>query len=131
MQINDSDFPKLILSNVVTNEAYCRQVIPFLKSSYFTNECRVVFKLIVKFVTKYNARPTKSALEVEYQNSDLASENEMPAVMALIPKIFDSHFSNANFDWLLNTSEEWCRERAINNAILDSFQIIKPFRKLT
>jgi len=124
MQINDSDFPKLILSNVVTNEAYCRQVIPFLKSSYFTNECRVVFKLIVKFVTKYNARPTKSALEVEYQNSDLASENEMPAVMALIPKIFDSHFSNANFDWLLNTSEEWCRERAINNAILDSFQII-------
>lgn len=124
MQINDSDFPKLILANVATNEAYCRQVVPFLKSSYFTDECKVVFKLIAKFVGKYNSRPTRSALEVEYQNSEYVNEEQFPSVMALIPKVYDTEFASVNFDWLLNTSEEWCRERAINNAIVESFQII-------
>lgn len=124
MQINDSDFPKLILANIVTNEPFCRQVVPFLKSSYFTDECNTVFKLIVKFVTKYNSRPSKTSLEIEYQNSDLINEDKAPAVFALIGKIFDTTFAQANFDWLLNTSEEWCRERAINNAILDGFNYI-------
>jgi archaellum biogenesis ATPase FlaH len=124
MQINDSDFPKLILANIVTNEVYCRQAVPFLKSSYFTDECKTIFKLIVLFVTKYNARPSKSALEIEYQNSDLVQEHQVPLVMSLIVRVFDTEFSVANLDWLLNTTELWCRERAINNAILDSFNII-------
>ena len=67
-QLNNT-IEKTTLSNLITNDEYCRKVIPFIKPNYFElKEDRVVFEEIVKFVDKYKKRPTKVSLEVELEN---------------------------------------------------------------
>ena len=56
------------LSNLVSNEEYCRKVLPFIKPDYLdVKEERVVFEEITNFVDKYKRIPTKISLEIEVE----------------------------------------------------------------
>ena len=47
----------------MTNEDFCRKVIPFLKSEYFHDKCeKLIFQDIEDFFMKYNTVPSKEAV---------------------------------------------------------------------
>ena len=86
-QLNNT-IEKTTLSNLITNDEYCRKVIPFIKPNYFElKEDRVVFEEIVKFVDKYKKRPTKVSLEVELENRRDLTDTEHKAVVNLIKNL--------------------------------------------
>ena len=62
---------KTILKNLVANETYMRQVFPFLKYEYFNSTDLTVFKVISQFITKYDQVPTKEAITLSLQQSNL------------------------------------------------------------
>jgi len=111
------------LSNLVYNEPYSRQVLPFLKPEYFSDfHERVVFEEINKFVEKYNNRPTKEALSIELDKRKDLSEEAFKKVLEIVDTL-----SNAEVDmqWLLDTTEKFCKDRAVYNAIVSGIQIIE------
>lgn len=111
-----------ILRNILTNEQYMRKVLPFVKPDYFEGVYRILFKEIGKFVGKYNKLPTLEAFKIELDKTDKINEEQYAHALEIIPNIFAKE--EVNQQWILDTTEKWCQDRAIYNAIMESISII-------
>jgi len=113
--------PTTILRNLLTNSEFTRKSIPFIKNEYFEGANRFVFNEIVAFVEKYNKLPTPEALSIELDNANLSGNNFIEAheVVNTIKEPIA-----ADTEWLLESTEKWCQDRAIYLAIMKSIEII-------
>ena len=111
----------LVLRNLLHNEEYVRKVIPFIKGDYFEDRNqRIVFEEIVKFVEDYNKPATKEVLCIETEKRQDITDDSFKEITTLIGSL-DEQLSE--FDWLVNTTEKWCRDRAIYLALMESIQL--------
>ena len=111
----------LILRNLLYNEEYVRKVLPFIKGEYFEDRNqRIVFEEILKFVEEYNQPATKEVLCIETEKRQDITGDDFQEITKLI-----SYLENtpSEFNWLVDTTEKWCRDRAIYLALMDSIQI--------
>ena len=112
-----------ILKNLVHNEEFTRKTLPFLKEEYFGDSSeRIVFKRINDFLLKYNNRPTREAIGIDIESSNNLSEEEHKRSMELVRSLVEPEPSDMT--WLLETTEAFCQERAVYNAIMDSIAIL-------
>jgi replicative DNA helicase len=111
----------LILRNLLHNEEYIRKVIPFIKSEYFedTNQ-KIVFEEILSFVQEYNQPATKEVLCIEIEKRNDINEQEFKEISQVISCLEDVP---SEFNWLVDTTEKWCRDRAIYLALMESIHI--------
>jgi len=122
MVVLNQTIERTTLSNLVANEDYCRKVLPFIKSAYFTvKEERIIFDEINSFVDKYRKIPTKISLEIEVEQRKDLTENEHSKIVEIIQTL-DS--TDVDMEWLLDTTEKFCKDKAIYNAIVDGISII-------
>ncbi len=111
----------LILRNLLYNEEYLRKVIPFIKPEYFEDQKqKIVFEEILKFVGEYNQLVTKEALCIEIERRTDITDDSFKDVVDLVTGLKNE---SSEFDWLVDTTEKWCRDRAIYLALMDSIQI--------
>jgi archaellum biogenesis ATPase FlaH len=113
---------QIILKNLLTEEPYMRKVLPFIKPEYFQGVYNLLFKEVAKFVAKYNKLPTLDAFKVEIDQSEKFNDDQYQAAMEILPNIFTHE--KADDKWLEDTTEKWCQDRAIHNAIMESISII-------
>ena len=113
--------PLTILKNLIHNETYTRQVIPFIEPDYFEERTdRIVFEEVVKFLNEYDKTPTKEVLHIEVEKRVDVTEEEYKNIEQLISAL-DPEESESK--WLLDTTEEWCKQRAIYLALINSIKI--------
>lgn len=117
-----SNIQKLILKELTHDEQFCRKALPHLKAEYFENEYSPVYRLILAFLSKYNKLPTSSSLEVEFEKSDFINKANRNDIHNLILDL--KNHEEVNREWLLNSTEEWCKQRAVYLAIIKSISII-------
>ena len=111
----------LVLNNLINNEEYLRKTVPFLKEEYFEDHNqKVVFQEIAKFVDEYNDVPTKEVLTIEVEKRKDINEDVYKQIHHLIDHLDGQP---VEFDWLVDTTEKWCRDRAIYLALIESIQI--------
>jgi replicative DNA helicase len=111
-----------ILSNLIHDEEYSRQVIPFLRKKYFSDRKEsIVFEEIVNFFEKYNKPITPEILSIEVTNRKDISDSDLKEQQQLITDLVKQ---DTNKEWLLNETESFCKKKAVYNAILDSIAII-------
>ena len=112
---------QLILKNLILDEVYVRKALPFIKEEYFSDNLeKNLFTVISKYFSQYNALPTKEALEIEVGQLDSISDEQHQNILALIRDI-DSEKSDP--EWIVDTTEKWCKERAIYLALMESIKI--------
>ena len=99
-----------------------RKVLPFIKPDYFQGVYRTLFKEAGKYVAKYNKLPTSETLIIELQESSNISNEQFQMSVDIIPQLFTNE--EIDHDWLLDSTEKWCQDRAIHNAIMESISII-------
>jgi replicative DNA helicase len=110
-----------ILRNLIHNEEYSRKVIPFIEPTYFEQRTeKVIFEEIAKFIVKYGSAITTEALNIEVENRTDLNESEIKETREIC-----NSFNDAPVDhqWLLDTTEKWCRDRAIYLALMESIHI--------
>lgn len=113
---------KTILSHLIFNEPYARKVLPFLKDEYFQNlSDKTVYKLISEYVNKYNGTPTREVLQLELKNKDGISEATYKESKDIIDNLSSEE---TDISWLLDSTEKFCQEKAIYNAIMASIKIL-------
>jgi replicative DNA helicase len=113
-----------ILGNLLLNEEYTRKVLPFLKNDYFTSNAeKTIHETIGDFVTKYNSLPTKEALSIELQEVKI-NEEEFKETMELLDDISKDTEEYADLGWLLDSTEKFCQDKAIYNAVVESIGIL-------
>ena len=110
------------LKNLIYNEQYCRKVLPFIKEEYFSDRLeKLLFTEIYKIVNKYNNLPTKESLSIEINSNKTINEDEYKKVTDILSTLDPEP---VNLDWLVETTEKFCKDRAIHNAILNGINII-------
>jgi len=111
-----------ILSHLIFNEAYARKVLPFLKDEYFHNQRdRAVYLLIDQYVKRYNNTPTREVLQIELKNADHLTESTYQDAKSLIDNL---NVDNTDIKWLVDSTEKFCQEKAVYNAIMASIKIL-------
>lgn len=113
----------LILTNLAVNEEYSRRVLPFIESDYFsTKSQKITLKMIKDHIDKYNVNPTKTSLIVDLEEIDNISEDDFNSIKNLITgfKVDD----NVELDWLVDSTEKFCQEKAVYNALMQSIEIV-------
>ena len=111
----------LILRNLLFNEEYLRKVVPFIKPDYFEDLTqKMVFEETLSFVQEYNQPPTKEVLCIEVEKRDDINDTSFTEATKFISYLEDVP---TDFDWLVDTTEKWCRDRAIYLALMESIAL--------
>ena len=110
-----------VLNNLVTNDQFRRQVFPYLKKEYFEEEQnKLLFTLISNFIDKYEKCPTKESLAIDLQNTTSLTDQQFKSSLEALDKVSGEKVDQT---WLVDSTEEWCRNRAIYLSLLESIQI--------
>jgi len=110
-----------ILRNLLFNNDYCRKVLPFIKNEYFENlHEKVVFDEISKFISAYEKLATKEVLLIEAENRSDITEETYRIICDYVKSLDDTVVDQK---WLEDTTEKWCRDRAIYLALMESIKI--------
>ena len=111
----------LILRNLIFNEEYLKKVLPFIEEEYFQDkEQRILFSVLKGFVDEYHKHPTKEILSIETENRNDLNEDEFKSVVYLINSFEEV---DVNFEWLVNTTEEWCQDRGLYNTLMEAVHL--------
>ena len=111
----------LVLKNLIFNEEYTRKVLPFLKPEYFQEYTqKVLFEEINSFVVEYNKLPSMDALDIEISRRTDLNETSFKDINDLLKNL---EYETVSIDWLLTTTESWCKDSAVYLAIKKSIQI--------
>jgi len=118
-----TEIEQLVLKYLLKSDQYTRKTLPYLRAEYFSGKIqKTIFEQVFEYVEKYNKVPTKEAITIELDNLSNLSDDEFSQCSQLINELDDKESSDE--DWLLESTEKWCQERAVYNAIMDSIQIL-------
>lgn len=120
----DQSFQKTILKHLILCEEYLREVLPFLRGEYFISPYKEIFHLVNNFFNKYNERPSLDAIQLQILERKF-SEKQKKDVDTFLRSLEEDfkNFNVKNYDWLLEETEKFCKEAAIETAIRKSVSI--------
>ena len=119
---NNERIEVTILRNLIFNEDYTRKTLPFIDEIYFTKrEEKILFQEINNFCEKYKNLPTKESLLIELGYRKDINEDENKSVKELLTSLNPEEVEQ---QWLLDTTEKFCKDRAVHNAVLDGIKIL-------
>ena len=110
-----------ILKNLIYNEEYARKVIPFIQPDYFEDRKeKIIFEEITSFIVKYGSSISVEALNIEVENRTDLTDTEAKDIHEINQNLVKSVVDD---QWLLDSTEKWCRDRAIYLALMESIHI--------
>jgi hypothetical protein len=122
LNINNERIEISILRNLIFNEEFTRKTIPFVKEIYFTKrEEKILFQEINSFVEKYKNLPTRESLLIELSYRKDINDEEVKSVKELLSTL---NAEEVDQQWLLDTTEKFCKDRAVHNAVLEGIKIL-------
>ena len=117
----------IVIDSLINNEQYIRKVLPYLKEDYFTNlENKLIYNAVRSFFTEYGSVPSAQAVKHIVDSRTDIDENTLKACVEIIDK---SSTVAQNMEWLVKTTEQFCKDRALYNAIKASISIVDDPRK--
>ena len=113
---------KIVLQNLLYNEDYSRKVAPFLKAEYFHDRHeRIVFDIAQSFILSYNNLPTKEVILIEVNKLKNINELDFKTIQSVLGDLSNEE---VDFSWLVEQTENFCKDKAVYNAIMESIHII-------
>lgn len=116
-----------IISNLIHNEEFIRKTAPFIQANYFSDKNeRVITQTILSFFNQYNTLISNEILNIELSNRSDLNDSELLGCLDYINQL---EFTESNKEWILNSTEKFCKDRAVYNAIMDSIKIFDGSNK--
>lgn len=119
----------LILSHLIRDEEYTRRVLPFLKKEYFTSShAQTLYECIHSFILTYKVTPTIDAIKLALERESLSGSAYTEANTLLTEVAAVSRIDSGRREWLIDQTEQFCKQRALYLAISESItRIDKDF----
>lgn len=112
---------ELVVNSLVFNQDYTRKVLPHLKAEYFESyNNKLLFEEVSSYLTQYDSLPTLEALKIELEGRRDLTESSYKDILVQLDNLKEEPHE---IKWLFDTTEKWCRDRAIYNALLESISI--------
>ena len=120
----------LILRNLIYNEEYSRRVLPYLQAAYFVDKVdRTIFETIAAYIIQYNNRPSKEAVVIALNDNENLSEDEFTNSTTILNQCEKQKDVSNTEEWLLDHAEQFCKDKALHNGIMDAIHIIDGKQK--
>src|SRR6056300_229209 len=121
-------FEVLVFQNLIHNESYIRNILPYLKENYFTQSShKTIYNLIVNYFNKYNNNPNISAIKIELDDQSINTEENKECIDIL--KSIET-YNEVEKEWLYEKTEKFCQDKAIYNSIMESIKILDGKSKM-
>lgn len=112
-----------IIAGLLNNDEFCKKAAPFVQEEYFSNRPdRAVFREIKSFMDKYKGVPTKEALLISLEGDKSLTDDEIKRCRDITDAV--ARADKQDTQWLLDTTEKFCKDKALYNAVLESIHII-------
>ena len=112
---------EITLSKLILNDTYTKKVLPFIKDDYFDSPShKILFSTLSEYVNKFETTPEPNALKIEVEKRRDISEEIYKEVEQFLNNLDRDSY---NEDWLIETTEKWCKEKAIYLALMESVKI--------
>ena len=119
------EFETVLLEALMFREDFYKKVIPFIKTEYFHNKPQqMLWSVIHDFIIKYNACPSKEAISIGLEKFKGISQGEYDQCTEILDGFTKKGTEEHNLEWLVSETENWCKEKALYNGIMESIQII-------
>ena len=113
-----NEVEQLVIKNLLLDEEYVRKAMPFIKSEYFSDTTgKKLFEVVSKYFIEYSAIPTKEALVIEVGQLEGISDDQHNEIVKSVNNI---DTEKSEYEWILDTTEKWCKERALYLALMSS-----------
>ena len=113
-----------ILKGLIHDEEFTRKVLPYLKDVYFeTTASRTLFQLSEGFFKEYGSCPTAESIGIQIEKLDGISEEEFKQLGEVCSSIFGGPKPDTSLEFLVDETENWCKERAVYLAIMEAISI--------
>ena len=76
--------------------------------------------ILLNMLAEYNSLITKEVLQIEIEDRRDITQDEVKNIYGTINELEDIE---CDFEWLSDTTEKWCRDRAIYLALMESIKI--------
>jgi replicative DNA helicase len=114
----------LILNILLNDKKFLDKTIHYLDGEYFQNKSeKVVFDCIKEFYSKYQKAPTKDILNLTVDGLVGLSEDDFKETKEIVKTAATDKYEY-DIDWMLDSTEKFCQEKAVYNAIMKSVKII-------
>ena len=114
----------LILDNLIYDENYFRKALPFVKEEYFEDGgCKILCTQIQEYAEKYNERASIKALQIDVADRNDLSQEQYKSLHTILDSLCYENHEEHELQWLLDTTEKWCKDRAIYLALMESIKI--------
>ena len=114
-----------ILKNLIQNDEFIRKTLPYIKSEFFQErDEEFLYKQIKEYFLKYQTPPTPEALIIDIDEMEGVDQQLISDTMVLIREIKEDK-SETPHEWLVDSTEEWCKDRAVYNGVMNSISIIQ------
>lgn len=112
----------VIFEGLVSDDEFCRKVLHHLHADYFSEHSdQILFKEMRRFYEEHNKAPTKKILKLFVEDHNDLKQEEYTRTISTI----DSWGApEQNKEWLVKRTEQFCQEKSLFNAIMQSIQIM-------
>jgi len=116
----------IILKSLIENRVFARKVLPYIKSEYFNEiEKKVIFDIIKNYIIEYKNLPTLSLIKIELNKKTDLSDSILESIFDHLDKLQIEEIKEYDDLWLIDSCEQWCKDRSLHNAILESVELIE------
>lgn len=110
-----------ILSSLINDQQFIRKAIAHIDRDYFSDiGDQIAFALIKDHYVKYNKQPSKASLLIDLSEKKI-NENFYEKAIETLDKLNDDRVDT---QWIIDTTENWCKKRAFFNAIRDAAELL-------
>ena len=96
-----------------------------MREDYFSDKAeKLIHQEVNEFILKYNALPSFEALVLSIQDRKGLHEEDVKKAVEYLSEVHKDREETSKMDWLVDTTERFCQEKAIYNAVLDSIHIL-------
>ena len=123
--MSDITNERLIISALLQRNAFREKVHHYIFPDYFSDAGeKAVVVTIQNFVAKYQNFPTESDLIVALKNDNTITEDITDDAVDVVKDVFDIQPSK-NTEYLIDVAREFCKDKAIYNAIQKTIEVYK------
>lgn len=123
MNIDNSEFRKVLLANAISNEDFTREVSPYVKPEYFKETYeRTIWKYINGYLTEYNSVPSPSVIKIGLEGNKNLSAKDIAEGKKFLKE--QKEIECAPVDFLKDKTEEWCKLRGSVLAVIKAMDVI-------
>jgi len=113
-----------IFRGLLYNDDFARKSIPYMDELYFDGGHRTLFKVYKELFDKYNKVPTIEALAISLQKSSI-TEQDYSEILSVVEEVAKEPEEVPDTQWLLDETEEYCKDKAVYNAVYESINILE------